>query len=421
MELWKHQKEYGDKLLNNELSALFFEPRTGKTLTAIHGSRDGDRLIVCPNSVKGTWLRDLSLYGETDIYIWDKKKPKSRPKNVIVNYESLRKSDLLSCGYDTIIFDESHRLSNIRTKLFDYCYSRLRELCSSRVILLSGTPCVESWTQLVAQSVIATGSFYGYIDPWEALRTLWTYDDSKYKWLNNDGTVEICRSVMTSIGATMTQKEAGIDTKKLYRVIPVTLSKEEENDWLTYNLAYAPQAAQYGLMLQSFASGRNENGVIHKSSKLDAVVEYVVDLRKPCVILCQFTASIEYLEASFKLRGIDVSTIHGKDAGAAYRDRVVASFGESVRIIIAQVDTVKVGLNFSASDTLIFAENSWSGEARIQAEERCTVKGKEAVEIIDFVADSYLDGLADIDMCIRKAVIEKRDFNVKNLTFGKKV
>jgi SNF2 family DNA or RNA helicase len=410
--LWEHQAHYGDKLLRGEICALFFSPRCGKTLTAIHGSRDGDRLIVCPVSVKGTWKRDLELYGETDIFIWDKyKKPKNRPKNVIVNYETLWRTDLLDYGYDTIIFDESHKLSNIQTKLFRYCYEHLKQLCSARVILLTGTPCVESWSQLISQSIVATGSFDGSTDPWEVLRNNFTYDDAKYKWIPNTGTSALFKKVFNEMGQTMTQAEAGINTKKLYRIYPITLSDDEEKAWKEHVGEFQPEGAQFGIMAQSYASGRNCYGEITQSSKLDAVVDYVKELDRPCVILAHFTASVEYLAKRLP----ECALIYGKDDGAAWRDKVIQGFGTKYKYIVAQVTTVKVGLNLSASDTLVFAENNFSGEARIQAEERCTVMGKEAVEIVDFVAESELEGLGTIDMSVRDAVVNKRDFNIKLL------
>jgi SNF2 family DNA or RNA helicase len=87
-----------------------------------------------------------------------------------------------------------------------------------------------------------------------------------------------------------------------------------------------------------------------------------------------------------------------------------------MRILIANVATVKVGLNLSAASTIIFAENSFSGEARIQAEERATVRGKQSVEIIDFVSYNDTDELiGHIDDYILQAVRAKKDFNLKSL------
>ena len=416
IELWEHQAAAAAKIAAGELSALWWEPRCGKTLAAIAGTDSGDRLIVCPNSVKGVWKNDLAAWGQ-DSYIWGQtKRPKERPRNVIVNYESLWRTDLLNYGYDSIIFDESHRLANIRTRLFEYCYRHIQELCSSRVLLLSGSPCPEDWTQLIAQAIIASGHYGEFLSPWEALRAGWTYNDSRYKWEENSGTAKKAAEILDSLGHKMTQAEAGISTKKLYRVIPVALGHKEERAFLECVNELDPEPARYGQLAQSYASGRMVDGTIPHSTKLTAVIDYVVELEKPCVILANFTSSLEFLTAGLLKRGIAAEMLSGDDAGADFRTACVSRFNSgATQVIVAQVAVVKVGLNFSKADTLIFAENSWSGEARIQAEERCTVRGKDAVEIIDFVADSVQEGLGEIDLAIRTAVKGKQDFNAKNL------
>lgn len=416
IELWEHQAKAAKEIMAGNLPALWWEPRCGKTLAAIAGTDDGDRLIVCPNSVKGVWKNDLALYGQ-DAFIWGQgKKPKERPRNVIVNYETLWRTDLLGYGYDSVIFDESHRLANHRTKLFAHCFSYLQALCSARVVLLSGSPCPESWAQLIAQSIIAVGNYAGVVDPWTALRDGWVYDEASYKWKELPGTAKKAQGIFDMLGHKMTQAEAGISTKKLYRIIPVALGKKEENAFLTAMNELAPDGARFGQLSQSYASGRSHEGDIPFSSKLDAVMNYAVELGKPVIVLANFTSSLEYLLAGLKARGVTVELMHGGDDGAEFRTKVVEQFNAGkVQVIVAQVAVVKVGLNFSKADTLIFAENSWSGEARIQAEERCTVRGKEAVEIIDFVAESGLSGLGEIDLAIRTAVKNKQDFNAQNL------
>lgn len=415
IDLWPHQIKAGKLLLNREISALWWEPRCGKTLTALEGSKDGDRLIICPNSVKGVWANDINLYEDSDTYIWSNKKCPNRPRNCIVNYETLWRTDLLDFGWDSIIFDESQRLANFRTKLFEYIYLHLQELNSARTILLSGTPCPEGYQQIISQTIVATGTYKNFSDPWEAIRDGWIYDDEQRKWKPQFGTNREAKKIMHSYGMAMTQKEAGIDTKKLYRIISIELGKHEEKLWAQF-MEKEPSGSQLGLYAQSCASGRNIEGITTSSSKLDAAVEYAIELNQPCVILAFFTSSIKYIAKKFEEKRMAVATISGEDKDSSYRDSVIQKFNQgSLYALVAQVATVKVGLNLSHSNTLIFAENSFSGEARIQAEERCTVRGKNAVEIIDFTSTSSIPFLGEIDLAVRSAVKEKKDFNANSL------
>lgn len=412
-ELWVHQVAAAKKIQQRQIQALWWVMRCGKTAAAIEGTKGGDRLIVCPSSVKQVWFDDCRKWGAGTTWIFDRKgKPSERPNNVIVNYETIWRTDLLEKNWDSIIFDESHRLANFRTKLFEYILCHMREVCSANVLLLSGTPCPEGWHQLIAQSIVATGQFCGYTDPWAALRAGWVYDDSKYKWIIQPGWAKKCEAALHEMGETMTQAQAGITTKKLYRIIPVHARSHEEDlfkEWMEDE----PTDAQYGLACQSAASGRNKKGITVSSAKLDAIVNYVQELGAPYVILTRFTSSLKYLQQKL---GSSTGYICGEDEGIQERTKIIERFNSGkLQGIAASVRTVKVGLNLSHSSCLIFAENDFSGEARIQAEERCTVRGKEAVEIIDFVLESDTPGLGEVDLAIRSTVVAKKDFQANAL------
>jgi SNF2 family DNA or RNA helicase len=334
---------------------------------------------------------------------------------VIINYESLWRTELLGWNWDTIIFDESHRLQNMRTKLWEGISKNLEIIHEGRVILLSGTPCPEGPHQLITQSIIARGDFDGHTNPWNALRAGWEYNEYNYKWEPKFGTEGKGKAIMHSFGKAMTQAEAGILTKKLHRTITVEATVHEESLYLQC-IKDSMEPMAVAQLAQSCASGRDpRTGETVSSTKLDEVANYAIELGKPCVILTHFTASLEYVVRKLTSAGIKCEAIYGEDKlGSAGRAKVIERFNDGrTTVIVASVPTVKVGLNLSHSDTLLFAENNWSGEARIQAEERATVKGKEAVEIIDFACTSNLIG--DIDLKIAQAVRSKQDFNVAML------
>jgi hypothetical protein len=416
--LWPHQAAAAHRIQAGEIQALWWSMRCGKTLATIAGTDDGDRLIICPNSVKPTWVADLAAWGQ-DSYIWgNKPRPKARPRNVVINYESLWRSPLLTLGFDSVIFDESLRLQNPHTKLFQHIQDHMQLLCRARVILLSGSPCPEGWHQLITQSIAASGQFLGHLDPWTALRWGWVYDDDRHKWNIQPGIEEQCRGQLNDLGPVMTQQEAGILTRKLYQRMPVPVGPREVELWKQATKCPGLEGPQLGQVAQSCASGRDPaTGVTSRSTKLDAVVEWVADLDQQVVILCWFRASLEYLVAELVARGLRVGAIHGEDDGAAARGRTMDQFSAgALDVLVGNVAVVKVGVNLSAASTLVFAENSYSGEARIQAEERCTIRGKDAVEIVDFISTS--DGndlLGYIDDYILEAVRDKRDFSAQAL------
>lgn len=408
---WPHQLQYGQMLRNNEIRALWWQMRTGKTLTAVIGTDDGDRLIVCPNSVKGVWQSELEEYGQ-EAYIWDKRPPKKRPRNVIVNYEMVWRTDLLKWNWDSIIFDESLRLQNMRTKLWEGIQKAWKEIHSARrVICLTGTPCPEGFHQLITQSLIMSGQYCGEIDCWEALRKFFVYDDEKYAWNINAGHASEAKEQLYALGPIMSQQDAGIMTRKLYRTIKIELTEEEKKAWEGLDKSDM-SGATLALYAQSYASGRPIEGPIVMSSKLDAVAEFAKDYDGQSVIMCRFTESLKYLRLKLPM----AECVFGDDGGN--REKIFQKFSErTLKILIANVGVVQVGINLSAASALIFAENSFSGATRIQAEERATVQGKNIVEIIDFITHTdEADLLSLIDTMVLVTVREKKDFNYKLLS-----
>jgi len=417
IKLWDHQEKYGAALMAGEITALWFAMRTGKTLTAIRGTDDGDRLIICPNSVKGVWQEDLQRYDQ-DSYIWNarNKKPKSRPRNVIINFESVWRTPLLGYNFDSIIIDESHRASSWVTKLWEEGFQKYyREIAGcKRVICLSGSPCAEGSYQMVTQSIIMTGHYFGEYDPHSALRKYYTYDEGRRKWVPDAGHQTQVKALIKDLGPTLTQKQAGINTKKVYRTIRVPLGRAELRLWDAIDKNTLPMVL--AMHAQSVASGRPIEGATISSAKLNAVAEYASDALGQVVILVRFTASLVYLKMLLP-RAI---CVYGEDGGGDFRTQTIKEFDSgSAKIMIAQIATVKVGLNLSAASTLIFAENSFSGEARLQAEERATVKGKHAVEIVDFISvGTDMPGV--IDEHVLTVVRSKKDFNGKMLNTNRR-
>ncbi len=406
VELWEHQIKGAEFIRSNQSCALYWEMRCGKTFTTIEGTKGGTRLIICPNGVKRVWVDDLQAMGEKDVWVWSRSKkdrPATRPTTVIINYESLWRCDILEYGWDSVIFDESLRLQNWGAKLVKYLLANRYLYNKGKVILLSGSPCPEGYHQLITQMLIAHGTWDGELDRvYDVLNKGWTYDDYSYKWQINRGYSAVCKDVMHAFASSMTQIEAGITTQLLHRVVRV---EPTDHELMLAETADGLEGAHVGIRLHSASVGRDIDGKIESSVKLDAVAEYVGDLGVPCVVMCHHTEAIKYLVDKI---GKESMAIYG-DVTQPVREQIIAQFKTgALKCVVCQVKCVKTGVNLSAASTLIYAENSASGEDRIQSEQRCTVKGKEAVEVIDFVC-------LDIDTKIMDSVRGKKDFSYSSI------
>ena len=410
-----HQLRGRDFIAERGRCALWWVPRRGKTLTTVLGlEKLGAKnvLIVCPKTVIPVWQAEFleREWEGTMVCTGTQKKKLKAVVNtvgpVIVSYESAWRLPVFR-RWDAIVFDESIRLSNKDAKSV-ICWLDNRHL-TDNVILLSGAPCPEGYWQMASQMMICRGSWFNTRDIWEYYREYWSYNPDKYKWECDDhGHLAEVRRRMNIVGDVGTLKDIGVMDTKLYSTMPVEMSTAQ----IKYTTALAEDASLQlnvkALKLQMASNGlagEGEDIYLYDNTKNLAVVAYLTDklADEPgyqAIVLCRFVKQVEYLAAMLK-----AGMIHG---GTSDKDRLTATgrFQQGLdKFIVCQVKTVKMGIDLSAASQIHYVSNSWSGDDRIQSQERATNLNKtEPVEIIDWCAHG-------VEYMIAAAVKEKKDFS----------
>lgn len=169
MELWQHQRDGVAFLAQRRTAYLNWEPRVGKTATAICAAEEVKAkriLVLCPAVAKENWRRDFLRWQVRDrpIYVVHGltgviPKDNLEPCVVIANYDLISREDSLIRGalmrskFDVLVLDECHYLKGLtlRTravfgKKFDGA-GALMEVCN-RVWCLSGTPAPNHYGEL---------------------------------------------------------------------------------------------------------------------------------------------------------------------------------------------------------------------------------------------------------------------------------
>lgn len=124
-------------LLTHGVVLLALEPRVGKTLCALTLALEvgGRCLFVTKKAAIGSILSDSEAMGG-----WG-------DRLVVTNYESLHKPEFCHGGFSVVVLDECHKLSAPKKP----CKAArlVRGICAgaSQVILLSGTPAIETSAQ----------------------------------------------------------------------------------------------------------------------------------------------------------------------------------------------------------------------------------------------------------------------------------
>jgi SWI/SNF-related matrix-associated actin-dependent regulator 1 of chromatin subfamily A len=153
--LFPHQVEGVAFLLGRRRAILADDMGLGKTRQAIvalrHAAPEGERLVVCPASVKRNWAREIAFATATEtVHIIEGTRARRVPRDVrwvIVNYDILARhvEELSAVPWSALIFDEAHYLKN-HTSTRSRMARELANAASARarkdpaVYLLTGTP-----------------------------------------------------------------------------------------------------------------------------------------------------------------------------------------------------------------------------------------------------------------------------------------
>ena len=401
-KLRPHQKEKALQLakvcFNNGIGYLAGEVRSGKTLTALQTAK----LLNCEKVLVITKKKAISSI-ESDYknfgFAYDL---------TCINYESLHK--LESNKFDLVIYDEAHSLGaypprSKRTNLAKKLFYKIP------CILMSGTPAVESYSQLYHQFYVSKFSpFAKYVNFYK-----WANDfvDKKQMKLPTHTVTDYSHAKVDEINkiiepyfVKMTQQDAGFDVKVTEHYLEVETPKKI-NDLAKRLLKDKAIEGQTGFILGDTpaklqskvhqiyngsciietASGESKTIILNKY-KANFIAEHFKG--KKIAIMYYYQAELEILKATFG-GGIttDLETFNTKD----------------VNLAIQQSSTE--GMNISKADCLVYYNLGFSGKNYLQSRDRLTVKERTQNDVY-FICEKN-----GITSKILKAVQNKKDVNTR--------
>ena len=401
MKLYPHQIEKSNELLKvlKEFNICYLagEVRSGKTLTA---------------------LNTADLFGATKVLFITKKKAISSIESdykffgfrytlTVINYESLHKID--PKGYSLIIYDEAHSLGaypkpSKRTKLAKKLFYNVP------CILMSGTPSVESYSQLYHQFYVSAFSpfkeytnFYkwsnDFVDKKEMrlpTHTVTDYSNAKVKEIN---------VVIKPYFVKMTQQDAGLETqiKEHYLTVKTPQSLinlanklikdravEGEKGFILGDLPAKLQSKVHqiinGHCIIETAEGDTFTKVF-STYKSDFINKNFMG--KKIAIMYYYQSELEILKQTFDNITTDVNEFNSND----------------FNIAVQQNSTE--GMNLSKADAIVYFNLGFSGKNYLQSRDRLTVKGRTSNDVY-YICEDF-----GMTKKILEAVQEKKDYNNK--------
>tara|TARA_Y100001973_G_C5179754_1_gene324117 strand:- start:222 stop:1448 length:1227 start_codon:yes stop_codon:yes gene_type:complete len=397
-------REYQIKIIKNAVSVLnrykfvylSMQVRTGKTLTAM-GVAQKLKIKRMLFVTKKKAISSIEL---------DYTKLNPKYELVVINYESLHK---IEGKFDFIVLDEAHSMGaypkpSKRTKMVKDIISKNKPY----VVLMSGTPSPESFSQLYHQvygcphnPFNVFTNFYSfarvYVDVMPVKIGSLTHNDYSH---GKESILHALQPYMISY----TQKEAGFKVETIEQIKKVKMSD------LTYDIIKK-------LKKDKVFEGREEVILADTGVKLMSKIH---QLCSGTIIFESHKAQVidhtkaNYIASEFKNKKVGIFykfTAEYKALKDVYGDMLtndIQEFKESDKSIALQIVSGREGISLKEAECLIYYNIDFSALSYWQSRDRMTTKDTKRNKVYWIFAEK---GIEDK---IYKAVSKKKDYTLRH-------
>ena len=444
---YQHQYNVFMKSRDKESYALFMEQGTGKSKVILdniaylfRAGKIDSVIITAPKGVYRNWINqeyeihmpdDVQEFTDTELWspLLTKKNldrlsnflsPSHRLKFFVINIEALSSDKgknyltrFLNMGKTFFVVDESSAIKNRSARRTKACL-KLSRLAKYRRIL-TGTPVTQGpldlWSQMnFLDEYIFQNSFYAYRNTYCVLNrrrlSSHTFDEViGYQRLDE------LQKVIEPYSYRVTKKECldlpdkiyqqreiemTPDQKKMYRILKNQAILELEQ----FKTITAPLVITRILRLQQILCGyvKYDDGRIEDikgpNPRLEELLSVLEEIDGNVIIWATFRRSIEMIhDALAEKYGVEKVASYYGETLSEDRPEIVSSFQKGkIRFFVGQPRTGGFGLTLTKAKTVIYFNNTYDLEIRLQSEDRAHRIGQdEKVTYIDFVCPKTID------------------------------
>jgi hypothetical protein len=400
MEFRDYQKEIIDKgidvLGEHGFVYIAMEVRTGKTLTSMgiaEGMEMKSMLFITKKKAISSIEGDYQMYGPSfDIQV--------------INYESLHK---IEGTFDIIVLDEAHGMGafpkpNKRSKQVKILIQKNDPL----VILLSGTPTPESYSQMYHQIYSIPGNpfkkyknFYRFCDDHvnvtqRPINGLYIKDYSKGRATIMDA--------MQPYFISFSQKEAGFKVDTTENIMHVKMSN------ITHNIA---RQLKKNLVVEGKEEVILADTPVKLMMKLHQIYSGTVKFESGASKILDFTKA-EFIKDQFKGKKIGIFYKFKEELNAlkeVFQDNLTADLKEFVNTgknIALQIVSGREGISLRQAECLVYYNIDFSATSYWQSRDRMTTKERLKNDVY------WIFSQGGIEDDIYKAVINKKDYTLNH-------
>jgi SWI/SNF-related matrix-associated actin-dependent regulator 1 of chromatin subfamily A len=387
--------------LANGRAIIGDEMGLGKTLQALAwvSWRKKKALVICPNSYKLGWAREISKFSHCSSQVLSSKETEFEQADfTIINYENLKKHDFKKLNYDTVIIDESHKIKNSKTQRFSECEKIISK--ANHVILLTGTAIVnrpvEFYTQLKMVSPSLVGSYGSYTAKFCGGH------HNGFGWDSTGATnLDELNRLISSIYVRRIKSEVLPDLPSKIRqdiMIEGVLTKSEKN--------YKNALDEINQLKISLAKQKVEHTI--------EFVENLIENGDKVIVFSDYIDTAKEIARAFGEKAVcylsDLSTEERFDLEKKFQEN------NDIRIFVATMKVAGVALTLTAANKVCFNDLPWSPGDLRQCEDRAHRIGqKNAVNVYKMIAvgtlDEYVNDLLNEKIRILDLVLDGKEIS----------
>ena len=377
---------------------LAMEVRTGKTLTSLS--------IATELRAK----KVLFITKKKAISSIDKDYDMLRPTYFLntINYESLHKVSY-DLDWDVIIVDEAHSMGKLAKPSKRARDVKMRIIKSkAKVILMSGTPTPESYSQMYHQVYgIPKNPFRDYANFYKFAHK---YVNIKIKPINGMQIRDYSHGLPTIMDAmkpytiAYSQKEAGFKVKTTEKVLEVEMEKT------TYELAAR-------LKNKLVIEGKNEiilaDTPVKLMTKLHQLYSGTIKFESGNSDVLDYSKA-KFIRSKFKNMKVGIFYVFKAELKAlkhVYGDELtteLSEFEQTSKSIALQIVSGREGISLKQADCLVYYNIAFSATSYWQSKDRMTTKERLENDIY------WIFSRGGIEKKIYKAVTDKKDYTLSH-------
>lgn len=412
ISLYTHQKDSITRMLQEKRTILTLKMGLGKTICALYCCKvlaDKQRIIiVCPNSLKFQWKKEIDRFGLGTTLIISKGDDLKNYQNqrfLIISYEMLNRHPLtLLQTYDIAIIDEIQKIKNGESKTWE----TIKVLLAEFVFSLSGTPIQNNITDLI--SILKVISPQEFNPDWKFYETYCNLTRTRLSGWNRNNLPALKEKLKQYIiNPPIRWDDFKLPTKTLHVVecsldnlqttahnaalesAKILLSKSYQ-----YPLTFKEKAILNGLLLKcrrSVSDGRLIDAKATKSdrfSKIEDLLVAKVLAGEKVVVYSDWIDCLNLLMPRLDQEGIKYVTFTGELTDKVKNRNLDAFITDPQVKVFLSTDSGGLGVDGLqlASKTVIHIEDIWN-PAKLSQREGRLIRALQAAPVVDvYVFDS---------------------------------